>query len=184
MAKEICKECYKKIKKGLFEKNLTKDLGFCSPECLTAWNKKVQAAKEADEKAAKEAEKQQRKLNDLRSDFTVFKEYADDAYYTGDYAKAQRMYAQACKVGMELVKVDRDYERRVDDVKDLDAIFNAKGGEQLAKLKERASYVLSRLDSNPDEAAAGYKFALTIAPDDPELYAGLKKALAAAGPGT
>jgi tetratricopeptide (TPR) repeat protein len=143
----------------------------------------VQAAKEADEKAVKEAakkaEEQQRKLNDLRSDFTVFKEQADDAYYTGDYAKAQRMYARACKAGAELVKLDLDYERKVDDVKDLVEIFNANDGERLAKLKERASYVMSRLDSNPDEAAADYKFALTIAPDDPELHAGLKKALAA-----
>jgi tetratricopeptide (TPR) repeat protein len=183
MAKEICKQCYKEFKKGLFENNSAKDMGFCSLECLTEWNKMVQAAKEADEKAekeaAKKAEEQQRKLNDLRSDFTVFKEQADDAYYTGDYAKAQRMYAHAHKVGMELVEVDRDYERRVDDVKNLFEIFNATGGEQLAKLKERASYILSRLDSNPDEAAADYKFALTIAPDDPELHAGLKKALAA-----
>jgi hypothetical protein len=189
MAMKRCKQCQQEYKKGLFEKAPAKDQGFCSMECLKEFikviNAKREAAKEAEAKvvkeaktkAAKEGEWQQRKLNDLRSDFTVFKGQADEAYYTGDYAQAQKMYTLAHKIGAELVKVDPDYERRTDDVKDLFEIFNASDdGEKIAKIKERANYVMIRLDANFDEAVAGYKYGLTIAPDDSELQAGLKKA--------
>jgi tetratricopeptide (TPR) repeat protein len=172
MAKLQCKNCYKEFKKGLFEKDFAKDRGFCSFECMNEWNEKVQKAKRQEREAA---DKEKRKLQDLKSDFTVFKGQAEQAYYKGNYDLAKRMYEQAHEKGPELVKVDRSYERQAYDVEALVKIFNAGEDERLAKIKKRAEYISIRLDANLDEAIADYKYGLTFAPGDAELLAGLKE---------